>query len=109
MSEPDSESDDNDTKYNPALAIPVSISDTDKYDMSRKLNGCAIIFNFEQFQNKKKYPNRDGSTADVKRLCEVFKQRNIDLKERVYENLSFNLMAQRLNECTYVYLFCYQL
>ncbi|XP_063695558.1 caspase-6-like [Culicoides brevitarsis] len=93
------DSEDETAKYNPELAIPVTISDNDRYDKSRKLNGSAVIFNFENFRNSKMYPKREGSTKDVKRLSEMFEKLNIDIPEdRIYENLSHSSMITKIKE-----------
>uniref|UniRef100_A0A336LYG3 CSON010544 protein n=1 Tax=Culicoides sonorensis TaxID=179676 RepID=A0A336LYG3_CULSO len=86
-------------EYNPDLAIPVIQSSSDRYDMSRKKNGCAIFFNFEDFDNYKRFPKRDGSQVDVNRLKEAFQKHDIDISDdRIHKNLTFNSMRDRLRE-----------
>lgn len=68
--------------------------------MNRTFTGCAIIFNFEEFQSKK-FEKREGSQADVKRLEDVFYKLNIDIRDRIYNNLTYNSMRQRLKDCKY--------
>lgn len=89
----------NKIQYNPDLAISVKQSDSDIYDMSRLLTGCAIIFNFEIFQNNSQFETRQGSTADVGRLVKVFGDLNINIENRVHHNPTYNSMKQRLKEC----------
>lgn len=91
-------------KYNPNLAIPVVLSGTNTYDKSRGKNGCAIIFNFEEFQDVKTYPNRDGSQRDVDRLVQNFGELNIDIGNRVHKNLTYNKMQKKLTKCKYSFL-----
>lgn len=97
---------DNDSipKYNPELAIPVVLSKTGRYDKSRGKNGCAIILNFEEFQDVERYPKRKGSQRDVDRLVKNFGELNIDIGNRVYKNLTYDKMQGRLTECKYPFL-----
>lgn len=90
--------------YNPELALPVILSDTDRYDMSRSKTGCAVIFNFEDFQDYKRYQKRIGSQRDVDRLIKVFGDLNIDIGDRVYKNMTYNSMQLRFKECKYLLL-----
>lgn len=69
--------------------------------MSRSKNGCAIIFNFEEFQDSKKHEPREGSQKDVDRLVKVFGNLNIDIGDRVYKNMTYNSMQKKLEECKY--------
>lgn len=70
--------------------------------MSRAKNGSAIVFNFEDFHEFKKYKKREGSQADVDRLLMVFGDLNIDIKDRVHKNMTYNSMRERLKECKYI-------
>lgn len=68
--------------------------------MSRAKNGSAIIFNFEDFQEFKKYKKRDGSQADVNRLLSVFRELNINIDDdRVHKNMAYNSMREKLKDC----------
>lgn len=69
--------------------------------MSRSKNGCAIIFNFEDFQDYKTCPKREGSQKDVDRLVKVFGDLNVDIGDRVHKNMTYNSMQERLKECKY--------
>lgn len=93
------EDDESVQKYNPELGIPVVLSSTDRYDQSRSKNGCAIIFNFEKFQDSISYLNREGSQKDVNRLVKVFGDLNIDIGDRIYKNMTVDEMQTKFKEC----------
>lgn len=98
-------SDSDSVQYNPELAIPVIISNSNRYDDSRSRTGCAIIFNMEDFQNHKKFKKREGSQVDVDRLQQILTNLNIDVENNVYKNCTYNSMQQKLKYCKLSYQF----
>ena len=70
----------------PTAAMPVSI-DAGCYNMNHKNRGKCIIFNHEEF-DQKKYAKREGSTYDTKRLRNTFG--NLDFDLEIYDNLTHN-------------------
>ncbi|KAG7202182.1 hypothetical protein KM043_015862 [Ampulex compressa] len=88
---------DDDTRGRVATPVTASMSvekDAVIYNMNHKNRGKCIVFNHEIFHTG--FPNRDGSTADARRIEDTF--RNLGFMVEILNNLTHNDIIVKITE-----------